>query len=241
MESPGNTAQRTRPGHPQHQLPPAGDLPYAQPTGNEDDMTTTQAPAELTSAQAKTLAALAEHSGSTARQIAAYASIGGSTAGKALTVLESRSLAYREHGEKVGGRRTADRWYHRPAEAEPEGPGTGVAAEAPAAAPAEDTAPAAPAAAPAEEAAPAPAKPQTASAPAPKTTGSARLVRGGLRQMVYEYLESHPDEAVTAPRLGKTLGRSAGAVANALVKLTGQRQAELVGESPRRYRLAGQQ
>ncbi|GAA1112059.1 helix-turn-helix domain-containing protein [Streptomyces javensis] len=204
-------------------------------------MTTTQAPAGLTATQEKALAALAEHGGATAREIAAYAGIGGSTAGKALTVLESHNLAYREHGEKVGGRRTADRWYHRPVEAELEGPG---ADEAPVEAPADDATPDEPVAtetaqAPAAEPDGAPAEEATP-APVQKAKASARLARGGLRQMVYEYLEAHPDEAVTAPRLAKALGRSAGAVANALVKLTGQGQAELIGESPRRYRLAGQ-
>lgn len=209
-------------------------------------MTNTQAPAGLTATQEKALAALAEHSGATAKEISEYAGIGGSTAGKALTVLESHNLAYRERGEKVSGRRTADRWYHRPVEAEPDWL---AADEAPTEDKAATEAPeAADSATPAAEVAePDPTEPETPTAPAApaeaKTAKPApgnRLARGGLRQMVYEYLEAHPGDEVTAPRLAKTLGRSAGAVANALVKLTGQGQADLVGESPRRYRLAGQ-
>ncbi|MFH8295051.1 hypothetical protein [Streptomyces sp. NPDC018059] len=213
---------------------------------------TTAAPAELTEAQRKALAALADHPGSKAAEIALAAGIGGSTAGKALAALESHNLAYREHGEKVGGRRTADRWYHRPAETAPQALATDepqpepqaeaapeTAAPAPQAAP--DQAPAAEAdaadtTAPEADEPPAPAEAPQAAKPATST----RLARGGLRQMVYEHLEAHPDDEVTAPRLAKTLGRSAGAVANALVKLTEQGQADLVGESPRRYRLAGQ-
>ncbi|MEV7681609.1 hypothetical protein AB0O64_24090 [Streptomyces sp. NPDC088341] len=209
---------------------------------------TIAAPADLTEAQRKALAALADRPGSKAAEIALAAGIGGSTAGKALTALESHNLAYREHGEKVGGRRTADRWYHRPVEADPQDAATDEAETAPeAAAPAPQAAPEAPAAPEADTAAPeadtaAPeADEPPAEAPqAAKPSTSTRLARGGLRQMVYEHLDAHPGDEVTAPRLAKTLGRSAGAVANALVKLTEQGQADLVGESPRRYRLAGQ-
>ncbi|MFJ4010983.1 hypothetical protein [Streptomyces sp. NPDC090026] len=211
---------------------------------------TIAAPADLTEAQRKALAALADRPGSKAAEIALAAGIGGSTAGKALTALESHNLAYREHGEKVGGRRTADRWYYRPLEADPQDAATDEAETAPeAAAPAPQAAPeAAPApevdtAAPETDTAAAGADEPPAPAEAPqaaKPSTSTRLARGGLRQMVYEHLEAHPGDEVTAPRLAKTLGRSAGAVANALVKLTEQGQADLVGESPRRYRLAGQ-
>ncbi|WP_435058442.1 hypothetical protein [Streptomyces sp. bgisy060] len=200
------------------------------------------APAELTDAQRKALAALADRPGAKAAEIALAAGIGGSTAGKALTALEAHNLAYREHGEKVGGRRTADRWYHRPVEADPQAPADEAeaapetAAPAPQAAPAETAAPEADTAAPEADEPPAPAEAPQADTPATST----RLARGGLRQMVYEHLEAHPGDEVTAPRLAKALGRSAGAVANALVKLTEQGQADLVGESPRRYRLAGQ-
>ncbi|MCZ0983856.1 hypothetical protein O1L60_44645 [Streptomyces diastatochromogenes] len=58
--------------------------------------------------------------------------------------------------------------------------------------------------------------------------------------MVYEYLEAHPADEIGPSGLGKILNRSAGAVANALATLAQHGQAELTGESPRRYRLAGQ-
>ncbi|MEV5454232.1 MarR family transcriptional regulator [Streptomyces sp. NPDC052535] len=208
-------------------------------------MTNTQAPAELKPSEKKALAALAEHSGATAAEIARHAGIGGSTAGKALKTLESWNLAYREHGEKDGARRTPDRWFHRPVEATPAHISDEAETEAPA--PAEAQAPVA------EEApAPADSAPDATEAaepqgPAPEAATEAdtapatkRLARGGLRQMVYEYLETHPAEEVTPSRLAKHLQRSAGAVANALAKLKDHGQADLVGESPRRYRLAGQ-
>ncbi|MFG3336892.1 helix-turn-helix domain-containing protein [Streptomyces tendae] len=194
-------------------------------------MTNTQAPAELKPSEKKALAALAEHSGATAAEIARHAGIGGSTAGKALKTLESWNRAYREHGEKDGARRTPDRWFHRPVEATPAHISDEAETEAPAPA---DSAPDATEAA--EPQGPAPeAATEADTAPATK-----RLARGGLRQMVYEYLETHPAEEVTPSRLAKHLQRSAGAVANALAKLKDHGQADLVGESPRRYRLAGQ-
>ncbi|WP_282798320.1 helix-turn-helix domain-containing protein [Streptomyces sp. CC224B] len=204
---------------------------------------TAAAPAELTNAQRKALAALADNPGAKVAEIALAAGIGASTAGKALTALEAHNLAHRERWGKVGGRQAADRWYPRPAATEPQEPASEGAEAAPhTAAPAAQAALAqTPAAEPDPAAAGADEDPALAEAPqADEAPASPRLARGGLRQMVYEHLEAHPDDEVTAPRLAKALGRSAGAVANALAKLTQQGQADLVGESPRRYRLANQ-
>ncbi|WP_435245029.1 helix-turn-helix domain-containing protein [Streptomyces tendae] len=196
--------------------------------------TTAQAPAGLKASEQKALAALADHSGATAAEIAAHAGIGGSTAGKALTALESHNLAYRERGEKEGGRKTADRWYHRPVEATPEHISDEPEATS-------EPAPEAPAEAAEPEASPqAPAAQPEPEAPAAEAAPTARLARGSLRQMVYEYLEAHPADEIGPSGLAKILGRSAGAVANALVTLTDHGQAERTAESPRRYRLAGQ-
>ncbi|MFD5881027.1 MarR family transcriptional regulator [Streptomyces yangpuensis] len=190
-------------------------------------MTNTQAPA-LTETQQKALAALADHRGATSREIAEYAGIGGSTANKALAALESSNLAHRELGERDGARKTAARWYPVDPDID-ETEEAPAEAESPAAAPEPDTA------APAAEAPTAAPEPP---AKAPKATG--RLGRGDLRQKVYEHLEAHPGKAFTAPALAKALGRSAGAVANALAKLKDHGQADLIGESPRRYQLHGQ-
>ncbi|MFF2571115.1 helix-turn-helix domain-containing protein [Streptomyces sp. NPDC058084] len=191
--------------------------------------TTTNAPAGLKVSEQKALAALAEHSGATASEIASYAGIGGSTAGKALNALESHNLAYRERGAMTGNRKEADLWYHRPVETTPEHISDEPEAEAaPAATEAEVEAPA-------ETAPEAPA--EAAETPAAKAAPTKRLARGGLRQMVYDYLAAHPAEEVGPSGLGKTLGRSAGAVANALAKLAAHGQAELTSDSPRRYRL----
>jgi predicted transcriptional regulator len=176
--------------------------------------TETTAPAELTEAQRKALTALEARPGARAAEIALAAGIGGSTAGKALTRLESYNLAYREHGERVGARRTADRWYLRAAEAAPE------PAEAEATAADQDT------------------PPEAADSPEPTATAPQRLARGGLREMVLDHLRAHPDKDHTAPAIAKRLERSAGAVANALGKLTELGEARQTGTKPRTYRPA---
>ena len=65
---------------------------------------------------------------------------------------------------------------------------------------------------------------------------SPRLAKGGLRALVVDYLTAHPDEEMTAPAIGKSLGRSSGAVANALDTLVKNDQAELTCEKPRKFR-----
>jgi hypothetical protein len=73
------------------------------------------------------------------------------------------------------------------------------------------------------------------------TAGSARerrLPPGGLRGMVEDYLREHPDQAFGPSELGKKLGRSGGAVANALVKLVEAGSAVCAQAKPLRYTLA---
>jgi hypothetical protein len=61
---------------------------------------------------------------------------------------------------------------------------------------------------------------------------------GALRDLVEEHLRKFPDTAFTPHQVGKVLTRSAGAVANALDKLTGLGTAQMVTDKPRTYRLA---
>jgi DNA-binding MarR family transcriptional regulator len=73
------------------------------------------------------------------------------------------------------------------------------------------------------------------------TVGSARerrLPPGGLRGMVEDYLREHPDQAFGPSELGRKLGRSGGAVANALVKLVEAGSAVCAQAKPLRYTLA---
>ncbi|NRQ30649.1 hypothetical protein HII36_02175 [Nonomuraea sp. NN258] len=80
----------------------------------------------------------------------------------------------------------------------------------------------------------------------PKTValgGSSRGDRNAprpLRPDVLAHLAKHPDLAFTANEIAKVLGRSSGAVANALDTLTRNGEAELVGERPNRFRAAPQ-
>jgi hypothetical protein len=61
---------------------------------------------------------------------------------------------------------------------------------------------------------------------------------GALRDLVEEHLRKFPDAAFTPHQVGKVLTRSAGAVANALDKLTALGAAQMVTDKPRSYRLA---
>jgi len=61
---------------------------------------------------------------------------------------------------------------------------------------------------------------------------------GALRDLVEEHLRKFPDTAFTPHQIGKVLTRSAGAVANALDKLTALGTAQMVTDKPRTYQLA---
>src|SRR5690349_8058788 len=61
-----------------------------------------------------------------------------------------------------------------------------------------------------------------------------RLGNGQLRRQVAEYLEDHPGPC-KAGEIAKALGRSAGAVGNALTTLAGRGEADLVPGRPVRY------
>ena len=52
-----------------------------------------------------------------------------------------------------------------------------------------------------------------------------------------EYLAAHPDEDLGPTQVGKALGRSQGAVSNALSRLEAAGEARLVSITPRRYRI----
>jgi DNA-binding transcriptional ArsR family regulator len=69
--------------------------------------------------------------------------------------------------------------------------------------------------------------------------GSGRLARGGLGTLVREYLAARPGEDFGPSAVGKALGRSQGAVSNSLATMAARGEVELVGDKPRRYRIAG--
>ncbi|MGW0252495.1 hypothetical protein ACWDYH_38310 [Nocardia goodfellowii] len=65
-----------------------------------------------------------------------------------------------------------------------------------------------------------------------------RLPAGALRGQVEDYLRDHPNEEFSPHQIGKTLGRSSGAVHNALVALTKGGTARQTSEAPKRFTLA---
>lgn len=62
-----------------------------------------------------------------------------------------------------------------------------------------------------------------------------RLPKGGLRGLVEDYLAEHPDESFGPTKIGKDLGRSGGAVNNALEKLVQDGYAIKTCEAPKRF------
>lgn len=77
----------------------------------------------------------------------------------------------------------------------------------------------------------------------PKATAGWGSARGGdrtaprpLRPDVVAHLTKYPDLTFTANEIAKVLGRSSGAVANALDTLARNGEAELVSERPNRFR-----
>lgn len=78
--------------------------------------------------------------------------------------------------------------------------------------------------------------PTTATPVAPATGGSGRLRNGELRAMVARVLADNPGTEFTPGGVAETLGRSSGAVGNALSALTGGGYAEQTSAKPLRYR-----
>ena len=63
-----------------------------------------------------------------------------------------------------------------------------------------------------------------------------RLGQGQLHQRALDHLLAHPDEEWTATGIAKAIGRSSGAIANALVTMVKRGQAEQTSGSPKHYR-----
>jgi predicted ArsR family transcriptional regulator len=69
-------------------------------------------------------------------------------------------------------------------------------------------------------------------------SSATRLHKGELSTLVLDYLKAHGDDAIGPSVLGKALGRSSGAVANACQRLEASASLRLVSDSPRRYQIA---
>ncbi|MGC4994186.1 hypothetical protein [Nocardia salmonicida] len=69
----------------------------------------------------------------------------------------------------------------------------------------------------------------------------AHLPSGGLRGLVEDHLRDHPGESFSPHQISKALGRSSGAIHNALVKLTDTGVATRTCEAPKKFALAEQE
>jgi predicted transcriptional regulator len=78
----------------------------------------------------------------------------------------------------------------------------------------------------------------TAAPNAAVTGRSPRLAPGALHGMVEDYLRDHPDEEFGPTKIGRELGRSTGAVGNALERLVTSGYAVRTKDRPKRYALA---
>jgi hypothetical protein len=70
-------------------------------------------------------------------------------------------------------------------------------------------------------------------------SGKPRLGKGGLEAEVSAHLAAHPKAEFTPTELSHKLGRSGGAIYNALEKFVREGKAKRTSERPRRYRHAG--
>jgi hypothetical protein len=165
----------------------------------------------------------------TSTDLADTVGIGQSTAGKRLAALEAAGAVRRTPGGRDAGRRVPDRWSAVTPSPSPT-PGAAVA---------EKTAPE-----PTDavvEAAPEDAESESAGAEASRTEQPAagnRLGRGALGPLVRDYLAARPEEAFGPAAVGKALGRSQGAISNSLATMAARGEVVLVGDKPRRYRIA---
>jgi DNA-binding MarR family transcriptional regulator len=175
-------------------------------------MATMRTAAAPSSAEAL-LGALAGQPGATAADLAEVAGIGRSTAGKLLASLQAEGRVVRQPGGYQHGRRAADRWTLP----------TPHATATPATATQDSRAAAATPTAEASD---------TDAQPRPE---SGRLGAGELRQLVLSCLADRPGQALSPTAIAKTLGRSAGAVANALRTLASQGAVIQTQANPRRY------
>ncbi|MEY9936985.1 helix-turn-helix domain-containing protein [Streptacidiphilus sp. MAP5-3] len=193
-------------------------------------------------------AALRTQPGQTPVELAQTTGLGRSTVSKILVALESAQLAHRERGTFAHNGRQPDRWHPNDTASDTAGAGNESNHNVPSASnrvedpghastvthddaaeggseietPESDDAGNGSAEATHEPVAPQPAS---------------RLGQGGLRALVLDYLQCHSEDPTSPTKIARALGRSSGAVANALVTLVNLGQAEMVTSKPRTYRL----
>ena len=216
------------------------------PSINASLRTISGARAGRTAAEDKLWAALHAHPGATSGDLATHAGIGRSTAGKILAAWASEGALTRTSQSASDGRRAADIWTISetiddqvtcPTTAQPEIE-AGIALDA-ATDPTDGTGSgdiAVNVSGTEEQQSTTSTTPTNASTTAPDGAGTAaRLGKGALRGMVEDYLTEHRGEWFSPSAIGKALGRSSGAVSNALDKLVADGYAVQTQEKPKRF------
>jgi biotin operon repressor len=173
------------------------------------------------------LDALGHHPDSTAAELALATGLGRSTVSKALTVLETQQKASRQTGGRNGGRKLADRW--TPLTEHPPGGEQSAAPHGPAATSLPTLAQKA------DQSMPAGGKHPTAIHTPHPDRASGRLGKGQLRAAVLAHLHARPGQDHSPTAVAKALGRSAGAVGNALEKLAADGAIIQTSTTPRRF------
>ena len=163
-------------------------------------------------------AAIAAHPEVTAAEVAGVLGVGQSTAAKRRASLEGAGAVRRTPGGRVEGVRAPDHWSAL------------RTADHTATSPAGETTP--------EEEVAAPTAAGTAAEGPGSEAPAERLGRGALGALVRDYLAARPADAFGPAALGKALGRSQGAMSNALSAMAGRGEVVLVADKPRRYRIA---
>jgi hypothetical protein len=207
------------------------------------------APAGRTAAEDKLWAALHAHPAATTGDLAAHAGIGRSTAGKILAGWASEGSVTRTCDPGLGGRRVADIWRITDTTCDqligtvapdyPEGETPGVVPGAAVDIAGEGGSGEITAIDPGPGEHPTSTTPTVAGAPVPVDGAapgqSTRLGKGALRGMVEDYLTGCPGEQLSPSAIGKALGRSSGAVSNALDKLVADGYAVQTQDKPKRF------
>lgn len=212
---------------------------------------TNPAPAGRTAAEDKLWAALHAHPAAATGDLAAHAGIGRSTAGKILAGWATEGSVTRSSDPGPGGRRAADTWritdttcaqlIAAVAPDHPEGETTGVVPGAAVDIAGEGGSGEITASDPGPGEQPPTSTTSTgAGAPvpvdgAPVPGQSTRLGKGALRGMVEDYLTGRAGEQLSPSAIGKALGRSSGAVSNALDKLVADGYAVQTQDKPKRF------
>jgi DNA-binding transcriptional MocR family regulator len=192
----------------------------------------------------------------TAAEVAGALGVGRSTAAKRLARLEAEGVVRRAPGGRSSGVKVADHWSLAtpPVVADPDvaHPGGGSAPTAPGTTATGDLA--------TTGSEPKSAQPATGDPDGDDPDGNdrggndmrgaeeagaegsggegSRLAPGSLRGLVRDYLADRPGQSFGPSGVAKSLGRSAGAVSNALSAMAESGEVRLVGEGPRRYRIA---